>query len=416
MVPSMELREHAPTKPDDRAGLARVSAESRGFIVLGVLLIAANLRAPFTGLPPVLGLIREDFALSTAAASALTTLPLLAFALVSPISALLAREYGLERTLFGALVSIALGIALRSAGAPWCLYLGTCIIGMGIAVGNVLLPSLVKRDFPSNVAAITGAYALAMGVAAALGSAVAIPLAHSWGWRGALATSLVFPLLALGVWSARVRARTAPARDTAAPLHGGKIWHSALAWQVTLFLGLNSTIYYVAIGWLPAILVDAGVSPATAGSMHGLMQLATAVPGLLLGPIVTRMSDQRLPAAVVAALSAIALLGLLAAPRYAALWAVLFGLGTGAGIILGLTFVSLRTSTAHQAATLSGMAQSIGYLLAAVGPIAVGALHDAMGGWGVSLGLCTAVALLAAVMGVLAGRSRYIDNPTEHRA
>ncbi|MGI0704618.1 CynX/NimT family MFS transporter [Pseudomonas aeruginosa] len=382
---------------------------TRAALLLGILLIAANLRAPFTGVPPLLGSIQADFGLSTTAVGALTTLPLLAFALVSPFSALFGREYGLERVLFGALATIALGIALRSIGALWSLYVGTGIIGMGIAVGNVLLPSLIKRDFPNSVASLTGAYALSMGVAAALGSAAVVPLTHAMGWRSALAAFLVLPVTALAVWAVQLGARTKPASGTASPPHGGRVWRSALSWQVTLFLGLNSTIYYIAIGWLPAILLDAGLSAERAGSLHGVLQLATAVPGLVLGPILSRMRDQRLPAAVVAGFSVIALAGLMTMPQAALAWSVLFGLGTGAGIILGLTFIGLRTRNAHQAAALSGMSQCVGYLLAAVGPMAMGALHDALDGWRVPLGLCTGLALLAMVMGLLAGRNRHID-------
>lgn len=386
----------------------REGAASRAALLIGILLIAANLRAPITALPPLLGPIRADFGLSTMAAGALTTLPLLAFALVSPFGALFARKFGLERALFGALVAIALGIALRSCGTPWCLYAGTGIIGVGIAVGNVLLPSLVKRDFPESVAALTGAYALSMGVAAALGSVAVVPLAHAWGWHSALAAFLLLPVAALAVWTAQLGMRTAPARSTAQPPQGGKVWHSALAWQVTLYLGLNSTIYYVAIGWLPTILIDAGLTPEHAGSLHGVLQLATAVPGLLLGPILRRMRDQRLPAAGAAGLSAIALLGLLALPQLALVWSILFGMGTGAGIILGLSFIGLRTRSAQQSAALSGMSQCIGYLLAAAGPMAMGTLHDALGGWRVPLGLCAALALVAVVMGLLSGRDRHI--------
>lgn len=383
-------------------------AVSTAALVIGILLIAANLRAPFTGLPPLLGSIQAEFGLSTLATGALTTLPLLAFAFLSPFSALLAREYGLERALFGALAAIALGIALRSAGAAWCLYVGTGILGMGIAVGNVLLPSLVKRDFPHHIASLTGAYALAMGVAAALGSAAAIPLAHAWGWRSALLAFLVLPVGALAIWMTQLGGRSQPVADTPTPPHGGKVWHSALAWQVTLFLGLNSTIYYVVIGWLPTILTDAGMSPAQAGSLHGVLQLATAIPGLLLGPILRRLRDQRLAAGMAGMFSAIALSGFWAMPQFAFAWSILFGVGTGAGIILGLSFIGLRSSNARQAATLSGMSQCVGYLLASVGPMAIGAIHDALGGWAVSLILCAGLAVVAAFMGVLAGRNRSL--------
>ncbi len=150
---------------------------------------------------------------------ALTALPLLTFAVLSPFSVLIGREYGLERSLFGALVLIAVGLVLRSLGLVWCLFLGTGVIGAGIAIANVLLPSLVKRDFPNKIVALTGAYALTAGVVAALASAIAVPVAAltDWGWKLAFATLLVFPLAALAVWAPQLATRTAPAKGTATP-------------------------------------------------------------------------------------------------------------------------------------------------------------------------------------------------------
>ncbi|WP_291591288.1 MFS transporter [Comamonas sp. UBA7528] len=389
--------------------LTHQRAGTRAALLIGILLIAANLRAPVTGLPPVLGLVRDSFALSTTAAGALTTLPLLAFALLSPVSAHFARAYGIERTLFAALLAIAAGIALRSTSAVWTLYVGTAVIGMGIAVSNVLLPSLVKRDFSSSIASVTGAFALAMGVVAALASIAVVPLATAWGWQAALLAFLALPLAALAIWLPQLRSGKQAAAHTATPPHGGTMWRSALAWQVTLYLGLNSTIYYIVIGWLPLILTDAGMSAGQAGSLHGMMQLATAVPGLLLGPILRRLQDQRWAAASVAALSGVALVGFQLAPQFAFAWATLFGLGAGAHFILGLAFIGMRTQNAHQAASLSGMAQCVGYLLAAVGPMAAGWLHDLLGGWQIPLLGCAALAFTAAVVGIFAGRNVHTD-------
>ena len=180
-------------------------------LLAGTLLVAANLRVPATGLPPLLAQITAHFGLSTTAAGALTTLPLLAFALLSPFAAAIARRLGLERTLFCAMATIALGIGVRSSGWEWALFLGTWVIGMGIAVGNVLLPSLVKRDFPDNAAAVTGAYVLAMGVVAALGSAAAVPLADAFGWQAALAGFVLVPLAAMAVWATQWGSGSAPA-------------------------------------------------------------------------------------------------------------------------------------------------------------------------------------------------------------
>nr|WP_296947826.1 MFS transporter [uncultured Massilia sp.] len=392
-----------PTRP--MRTLIQSRSARHACLLAGILLIAANLRAPFTALPPLLATVRADLGLGTVGAGALTTLPLLVFAIVSPFGARLVRAFGLERALAGALAAIAAGVLLRSAGPAGWLYLGTGLAGAGIAVGNVLLPSLVKRDFPDDVAALTGAYALAAGLVAALGSAAVAPLAQAWGWRAALAAFAVLPAVALLAWLALPRAQAGMAAGAPARRQGPAVWRSALAWQVTLFLGLNSTVYYIAIGWLPTILADAGVAATRAGSLHGILQLASAVPGLLLGPLLRRLRDQRLPAAGAALLAAVALAGLQLAPQWAGAWVAMFGLGSGASFILGLAFVGLRTGNAQQAAALSGMAQCAGYLLAAAGPMAIGALHDALGGWDAPLGACVALALAMAGAGVLAGRN-----------
>jgi CP family cyanate transporter-like MFS transporter len=392
--------------------LREVARTSGGqeLLLLGIMLIAATLRAPIVGVAPVLGMIRSTTGISGAEAGILTTLPLLAFAAISPFAAILAREHGIERSLFGALLLIAAGIGLRSIGPVWALFLGTGMLGAGIAVGNVLLPSLIKRDFPDRIAGVTGAYAVTTGVVAALASAAAIPLAHLPGssWHLALASVSIFPLLALIAWLPQLRLQSAPTRDAAAPTHGGTVWRSALAWQVTAFIGLTSLVYYVVVGWLPAILVKAGYAPATAGSLHGVSQLATAVPGLILGPAVRRMKDQRALAIGVSLATCASLFGLWQLPALATLWVALFGFGAGAAFILGLAFVSLRASHSHEAAALSGMAQSVGYSLAAVGPPLAGLARDATGGWGAALGCCIVATLLMAVFGSLAGRARTI--------
>jgi CP family cyanate transporter-like MFS transporter len=398
-----ELMNTVNTKPS--------SALARPFPLLtGILLIAANLRAPITGVAPVLEMIRDATGLSTAGAGTLTTLPLLAFAIASPFCVLLGREYGLERSLFMALLLIAGGVVLRSLGPAWTLFLGTGVIGVGIAIGNVLLPSLLKRDFPDRIAALTSTYALTAGVVAALASAAAVPIAMlpGSGWNWALGAFLLVPVLALTAWVPQLGGHSAPASGTATPPHGGRIWHSALAWQVTVFFGLNSLVYYVTVTWLPTILTDAGYSAASAGSLHGVSQLATAVPGLVLGPLVGRLKDQKALAAGTAVLTALSLLGILLLPGWAVLWVALFGIGSGGTFILALAFISLRAATVQQAAALSGMVQTVGYTIAAAAPPLGGLLHDSTGGWLVPLVACATLCGVMAVFGHRAGRAQHI--------
>ncbi|HBV3608113.1 TPA: CynX/NimT family MFS transporter [Klebsiella aerogenes] len=378
-------------------------------LIVGILFIAATLRVTFTGIAPLLDAIRAEYQLTTAQTGLLTTLPLLAFGLVSPLAAGVARRFGIERSLLLAMVIICLGIGLRSLPSAAWLYIGTALIGCGIALGNVLLPGLIKRDFSGHVARMTGAYSITMGAAAAAGSAMVVPLALAgFGWRGALLLLMVFPLLALLLWLPQARRQATTPMTGSGAAHNRGIWRSALAWQVTLFLGINSLVYYVIVGWLPAILQSMGYSEAQAGSLHGLLQLATAAPGLAIPLVLHRLKDQRGIAVLVALMCVVSTLGLWLLPGQAVIWTLIFGFGSGATMILGLTFIGLRASSAHQAAALSGMAQTIGYLLAACGPPLIGTIHDAYGDWHIPLIIVALIAVVMALFGALAGRAREI--------
>jgi CP family cyanate transporter-like MFS transporter len=385
------------------------AARHTWLLIAGILLIASTLRVTFTGAAPLLDAIRAEYGLTTAQTGLLTTLPLLAFGLVSPLAASIAQRLGIERSLFVALLLICAGIAVRSLPSVSLLFVGTAIIGCGIALGNVLLPGLIKRDFASNVARMTGAYSVTMGAAAALGSAMVVPLAlNGFGWRGALLGLMVFPLLAFLLWLPQWRAAKTATLTTSRTLKSRGIWRSSLAWQVTLFLGINSLVYYVVIGWLPAILIGQGYSEAQAGSLHGLLQLATAAPGFVIPLILHRLKDQRGIAILVALMCAVSAAGYWIFPEQAVVWTLIFGFGSGATMILGLTFIGLRASSAHQAAALSGMAQSVGYLLAACGPPLMGKIHDASGDWHIPLYAVAVISLVMALFGALAGRDREI--------
>ncbi|MDM0074794.1 MFS transporter [Variovorax sp. J2P1-59] len=373
-------------------------------------MIAASLRAPITALGPLLDLVRDSFALNASQAGLLTTLPLLAFAIVSPVAASIAHRHGLERTLFGALALLICGIVLRSAGTVSALYVGTCLIGGAIAIANVLLPSLLKRDFPQQVARLTACYALAMIAAAGAMSAVAVPLEHALraGWQTALATVALLPLAAAITWLPQLRTRTLPGSMPSTGTQRVSVWRSLLAWQVAAYLGLTCFIHFAAIAWLASILHDLGYSTARAGTLHGWMQLAGAVPALLMVPLLQRMPDQRWLAFASPALSACALVGLMMLPGWAALWVFAFGMGMGSALILSLAFVGLRAGTQKVAASLSGMAQCIGYLMAAVGPTFVGSLQESAGNWTAPLAACAALCIVMCMLGMSVGRAVHI--------
>ncbi|ABG40428.1 major facilitator superfamily MFS_1 [Paraglaciecola sp. T6c] len=412
-------------------------------LIAGILLVAANLRAPITGIAPILEQIIHTFTLSSTQAGMLTTLPLIAFAVASPMAASLARKIGIESAVFIALIFIATGIGLRLIDSVWMLYMATAVIGVGIAIGNVLLPSLIKRDFPAMVAMMTSCYVLAMGIFSGGFSALVTPLASmKWlQWQGALGVFGLVTLVSIVLWLPRLKTRTMPdaaltnpteqtnagsagidsadseqANGAAAnrvPPHTAKpsrVWHFSLAWQVTIYLGLNSFMTYVLIGWLPNILVEAGYSQVYAGVLHGWLQFASAVPGFVLIPILARLKDQRVPAVVISLLGAISLLGLLYAPQFAFLWTVLVGFSSGGCFILGLSFISFRSQNALQAASLSGMAQAFGYCLAAVGPMLAGYLYSSLGNWSGSLWMCALASACCALVGLGCGRNRVLPH------
>lgn len=390
-----------------------VMSRARILLIVGLIAVAANLRTPFTSLPPLLGVIREHFSLGTTAAGFLTTLPLLAFAAVSPFASAVGRRFGLERTLLGVLLLIAAGAGLRFMGTVASLYLGTFIIGGGIALGNVLLPSLLKRDFPERIPLLTAVYVLTMGVMAGLGSAIAVPLVDNAGlaWPSALLIIALVPaFLSALIWLPQLGRHSMPVAGAPAP-KGASLWRSPLAWQVTLFLGCNSILFYITVSWLPAILQTAGYSAAAAGSIHGVLQIAAAVPGVILAPVINRMRDLRLVALGASILTMAGFIGFLMAPSLSYLWTVVYALGGGTTIILGLAFVSLRVTTVTQAAGLSGMAQSVGYLFAASGPTLAGLMHEALGNWNGVLILCIIISLMMAVMGMFAGRDVRVPAP-----
>jgi len=376
-------------------------------LVLGILLIAANLRGPITGIGPVLDQIINSFQLTASQAGMLTTLPLLAFAIASPMATTLAKKQGLEISLFIALLLIGLGLSTRLVDSVIVLYIGTAVVGVGIAIGNVLLPSLIKRDFPHKVAVMTSAYVLSMGVFAGSYSALLIPLAayKDLGWQVALACYGLITLFSLIIWLPQLKQHTKPTKDLTQSHTKGKIWHHPIAWHVTLCLGLNSFFTYVMIAWLPNILMEGGHSAQQAGVFHGAFQMASAVPGIILIPLLSKLKDQRILALSLAILGFICALGLLYFPHFAFIWSTTLGFCAGAIFILGLSYISLRTHHSGQAASLSGMAQCVGYLLAAIGPMFAGALHSHFDSWGPVLWLCALTSLLCGVFGYLGGRN-----------
>jgi len=397
----------------------------RGVLTLvALLLVALNLRPALTSVSPVLGSIAEALALSPSWQGILTTLPVLFLGLAAPLAPKLVRRIGPERSVFAALVVLALALLARPYIGTAGLFLGTAVAGGCIGIIGVLLPGIVKRDFLRRVSIMTGLYTVALNLGASAAAGTTEPLRQALGglwqdasqgvsqgasnssWQGALAFWLLPAVIAALFWLPQLKG-TQPARVPAR--RGARLRHDPLAWQVSLFMGLQSSLAYIVFGWLPTILQDRGLAAVTAGlalSVSILLQVFTAILAPWIG---SRMRDQRTVLIGVVTLTLIGLLGCLYAPIGSVwLWIVVLGLGQGGTFSMALTLLALRAPDATTAASLSAMAQGIGYTLAAMGPLLVGVLHDWSGGWNVVGFLVGAIALAALVMALGAGRDRQV--------
>jgi MFS transporter, CP family, cyanate transporter len=375
---------------------------------VAIVLVAANMRPAVVGVAPVLAEIQASERLSGTTAGVLTALPVLCFGLLAPVAPLLARRIGIERALLTALVVLCVGFVVRSSGPLIALFAGTVLVGSAIAVGNVLLPSLIKRDFAHRTGMMTGLYTMAISGGAALAAGITVPVARAAGveWRGALVVWVLFAVVGLLCWLPQVRRASRPARAGGGRVGG--LWRDALAWQVTAYMGLQSLSYFAVTAWLPAVLVDRGFDPAAAGWMLSLASVAGIVGATVAPVLATRGREQRALSVTITAVAGLGLLGVFAVTGIEVVAVVLLGAGQSAALGLALTLVALRAPDAAHAAQLSGMAQSVGYVVAATGPFAVGALHDATGGWAVPLVLLLVVLAVQGTAGVLAARDRLV--------
>jgi CP family cyanate transporter-like MFS transporter len=376
-----------------------------------VVAISLNQRPALVAVGPLTPQLRADTGLGATATSMLTTVPLICFGVFALAAPPLGRRWGIDRTIAAALVVLLAGIGLRVVPTVPALFAGSAVAGIGIAVTNVLLPAVIKRDYPHRTGLMMGVYSLCLNGGAALAAAASVPLGSllNVDWRIALASWGALVVVGLLLWLPRLRV---PHDHTATPPPIPiPLWRTPLAWAVALYMALQSLVYYALIAWLPTILTDAGMTEARAGATASIMSVAGTISSLIIPILAARRPSQR-PFVWVSVLGfAFGLIGLLTAPLQGVwLWVTLLGIGQGAGIGLALTLFVLRTRTAGAAAQLSGMAQTVGYLLAAAGPLLAGALHDVTHGWTATL-VALLVALIAmAAAGWLAGAHRYVDD------
>lgn len=382
-------------------------------LLLGLVLVALNLRPALSSMAPVLGLVSEGLGLNASQAGLLTTLPVLCLGLFAPLAPVLARRFGSERVILGILATLAFGIVLRSSLGATGVFLGSLMAGASIGIIGVLLPGIVKRDFPQHAGALTGVYTMALCLGAAMAAGATVPLAQHFdgSWALGLGFWAVPALLAMLLWLPQAR-QGHGLHKVAYRVRG--LWRDPLAWQVTLYMGLQSSLAYIVFGWLPSILIGRGLSPTEAGLVLSGSVIVQLVSSLSAPWLATRGKDQRLAIVLVMLITLAGLFGCLYAPLSGLWgWAVVLGLGQGGTFALALTLIVLRSKDAHVAANLSSMAQGVGYTLASMGPLAVGLVHDLTGGWSAVGWIFAVLGVGAIVFGMGAGRALHVRVSSE---
>lgn len=374
-------------------------------ITATAFVVALSLRPALTAVGPVLPRIGVDEHLGEGVLGLLGTLPLVAFAVASPLVHFASKRFGPERAVFLSLLVLAVSTALRPYTGVAGLWIGTVVIGAAIAVGNVLVPVILKRDYPAHVSRATGVYSAFITGGAAVASLVAVPIADAVDWRLSLAVWGGLALLVAAVWLPRTLspvAVPAPAEIDGTPL--ASVWRQRMAWLVTFYMGLQSTSFYLLVNWLPSIEISNGVSERTAGVHIFLFQCFGLIGGLSIPWLMKHPTNQRIGTMTASLPVLISLLGLLFAPGLALLWAMLAGLGQGAALVAALTLIGIRGRGHHETTRLSGMAQAVGYLLAATGPVVAGFLAERTGGWDATLIVFASLAAVQLALGYAAGR------------
>ncbi|MFU1787866.1 CynX/NimT family MFS transporter [Mammaliicoccus sciuri] len=376
-------------------------------LFIGILLIGASLRAPITSVGIALPSIKDTLNLSNTSVSLITIIPLLSFAVISLFAAKISHKFGLERTVFGALILICVGIALRAiTGVSW-LYVGTILIGVGIAFGNVLTPGIIKMNFPLRIGIMTGYYTVVMNIFGSVSSYVTAPLVKHFNYNIAISLIGIVTFIGIITWSFQLNKHdTVNSSQTTTNIN---VWKSPLSWQITLLMGGQSMIFYSLINWLPEFLLSHGTPINEAGIYLSILQLAI-IPLTFVTPIFAeKMKNQVLITFVTGLLFVLGILMLMLQPNWAFLGIILIGVASGLAFGLVNTFFGLRTENGLTAAKLSGMSQSVGYLFAAIGPLLFGILHDATNSWNMSFGILLVTSIIIMIIGLRAGRNITIE-------
>lgn len=388
-------------------------------ILFGMIFVASTLRAPLTSVGPVIELIKSDLEISNSLAGFLTTIPLILFGFVSPMVSKIVTKLTMSSTILYSLVILLIGLLLRVSGDIGLFIIGTILLGVAIAFGNVCLPSYVKWRFPLQIGLFTGVYSATMNFTAGLGGGLSYPLSEitPLGFRLSLSFWVVLTILAIIFWIPQVKSgkqqEVQATKEMQNKVQGPKVRMSTskLAWVVALTMAMQSMVFYTVIAWMPTILIDKGLSPTAAGYLLMLNQFSQ-VPMTFIFPIIaSKMQNQKLLVTIVSMLFILGF-SLLFSQSYIVLIVgiIIAGFGMGAGFSLCMTFFSIRARTNAGSISLSGFGQSVGYFIAAIGPFLIGFLHDLLGGWDIGIISLIIISVLFYIFALQAANDQYVED------
>lgn len=380
--------------------------------VAALAAIPFNLTLALSVISPLLPTIRHDLGITATVGALLYTTPLICFAALAPFAPRVARRLGAERVIAVGLVVQTGSMLLRSGPGTFSLFFGTLLLGVAGAAGNVLVPGIIKRRFGRRAGPIMGLYSTASVLGSMVGAAASVPLMHATGrgWRFTLALWTLPAAVTLLVWLRHVDGVDVRATvEAPAPPWIRRLYRDHVAWEVTLYYGMQNLVYTGAVAWLPTIFVAHGISQSRAGLLLAIVNLTGMATTLTVPLLAARRPSQTRLAVATAALLTTGIAGLLVAPvAGAVVWMVAFGLGQGAAFSLALSLILLRSVDADHATELSGMTLTLGYLFGGLGPVCLGAVHDLAGGWSWSLRVLLLLLLPLLLSAVGASRDRQI--------
>ena len=356
-------------------------------ILLGIILLSANLRMVITSIPPLLNFIQQSLHISKSIIGILTTIPLICFALLSVIVPPIAKKIGNELSIFVSLIILLIGNSFRIFSSS-LMIIGTIFIGIGLTFLNVLLPSLVAEYYPNKTSLLTSIYTLIMTLCSAVSAGISVPLTNILSWQKTILIFSIPIIINIGVWTPILKENSVPQKEIQQKQneinYNHIVWYKKTAWAMALYAGLESLIFYTLITWLPTIVVSRGLSSDTGGMLLSLFQFFS-LPSAYIIPIWAEKSKHQNTIILLIGLGfLIGIGGMLVNTTNIYILACLFiilGLSATGAFSLLMTLFNLKTTNHQQSAAISGMSQSVGYVIAAIGPVTFGYIHNIINAW-----------------------------------